>query len=213
MKGRRWNPLLWEHFSSEKTPPNCRGLIFNNFASLTVPAPCTLRDVVEQIAKQSRNRIPIESLSDELNQSVLLRATTIFGAPGDQFDQIAGNYSNMRWWISENGLNMAVVPPRAAQLSDFNKLVGELALSRQSNGKLSRDAILEIARAVDEAGYTLEKELQPAQWKVIAKHNQTYSKLAIKTYEQAVRNRKFVRCVRRRVYVAREKYREVIPAI
>jgi hypothetical protein len=213
MKGHRWNPQLWRHFSSEKTPPNFCNLILNNFASLTIPAPCTLRDVVEQIAKQSRNRIPIESLSDNLSQPVLLRAITIFGPPGNHFDQIADNYTNMQWWVSENGLNMAVVPPGAARLSDFNKLAGELAVFKERNGKLSKDAILEIAKALDEAGYKLEKELQPAQWKVIAKYNQRYSTRAIKTYEQAVRNSRFVRCVRRRVYVARDKYRRANPAI
>lgn len=212
MRGRQWNPLLWEHFSTEKTPPKSRSLILDNFASLTVPAPCTLRDVVEQIAKQSRNRIPIESLSDELNQPVLLRGKTIFGSPGDQFDQIAANYTNMQWWISGNGLNMAVVTPEAAQLSDFNRLSGGPAMSKEKNGRLSKDAVLEIAKAIDEAGYTLQKELQPAQWKPIARYNQTYSTRAIKTFEKAVENSKFIRCVRRRLYVARDKYRKANPA-
>jgi hypothetical protein len=59
----------------------------------------------------------------------------------------------MKWWISENGLNMAVVP-EAAYLSGFNKLAGELAVSKEKNRRLSKDAVLEIATAIDEAGYT-----------------------------------------------------------
>jgi hypothetical protein len=215
MSARRCDPRLWQHFRREKTPktPRCRELILNlsNVASLTVPAPCTPRDVVEQIARQAR--IPIESLSDDLNQPALPRAITIFGFSGDCLDGIADNYDNMQWWISDNGLNMAIVIPEAAQLSEFNKLAGGLAISKEEDGKLSKSAVLEIAKAIDEAGYTLEKELQPAQWKPIAEYNRKYSRRAIKTYEQAAKNSQFVRCVRRRLYAARDKYRKAFAAI
>jgi hypothetical protein len=64
---------------------------------------------VEQIARQSN--IPVESLSADLNEPVFTRGQTIFAFAGEAFDEIAGNYDNMQWWISDVGLNMATVTP------------------------------------------------------------------------------------------------------
>jgi hypothetical protein len=214
MNGRQGNPHFWEHFNSEKTPrkSDSRGLLLGTFVSLSAPAHCTPRDIVEQILMQSQDRILIESLSDDLNGPVYPRGRAVFGFLGSCLDKIAGGYPNMQWWVSEKGLNMAVVTPEAAQISNFNKLTGELCVSKEKNGKLSADAVLAIAKAIDESKFTLDKELQPAQWKPIAEYNRKYSKRAIKTFEQATTNTKFVRCVRRRLYAARDKYRKAFPA-
>jgi hypothetical protein len=80
-----------------------------NFVSFSVPAHRTNRDVVEQIARESQ--IPVESLSDELELPVYTRGQVIDGFAGDKFDQIADNYDNMKWWISDVGLNMGIVMP------------------------------------------------------------------------------------------------------
>jgi hypothetical protein len=50
-------------------------------------------------------------LCDDLNQPVFTRGRPIFGYAGDEFDQIADNYDNMQWWLSDAGLNMAIVSP------------------------------------------------------------------------------------------------------
>jgi len=111
LRGRRCYPLLWRRFSYEKTSKTSefRESPIYNFVSLAIPAPCTNRDVVEQVAKESR--IPIESLSDELEQPVYRRGQSIDNFAGDEFDEIAHDYDNMQWWLSDRGLNMAIVAP------------------------------------------------------------------------------------------------------
>jgi hypothetical protein len=77
---------------------------------------------VEQIAKESH--IPVESLPDDFNHPVFLRGRTILGFVGDQFDQIARDYDNMQWWVSDSGLNMAIVIPAAPpRLPMFDELM------------------------------------------------------------------------------------------
>jgi hypothetical protein len=67
-------------------------------------------------------------LSDELNQPVYPGSHAIFGCPGDEFDRIAGNYDNIKWWVSDVGLNMAVVTPAdpSPHIPTFDELVGGL---------------------------------------------------------------------------------------
>ena len=55
-------------------------------------------------------RIPVESLPDVLSQTVVARGRVVFGCPGDYFDLVASSYSNVQWWLTDNGLNIAVVP-------------------------------------------------------------------------------------------------------
>jgi hypothetical protein len=42
------------------------------------------------------------------------RGQTLFGFAGDLFDQIAENFDCMKWWVSNDGLMMAVVSAAAA---------------------------------------------------------------------------------------------------
>jgi hypothetical protein len=116
MKGLRCYPELWEHFNYEKTKTSkFRDLLISNHVSLSIQAGRTNRDVVEQIAEGSH--IPLESLSDELNQPVHPGSQAIFGFAGDEFDRIADNYDNMQWWLSDAGLNMAMASPANTDLS------------------------------------------------------------------------------------------------
>lgn len=55
--------------------------------------------------------MPVESLPDALQSSVFMRGQVVFGFAGDEFDNIAGNYDNMQWWVSDKGLNMAFFTP------------------------------------------------------------------------------------------------------
>jgi hypothetical protein len=74
---------------------------------LSIPRGSTNRGVVPQVATASH--IPVEALCEELNHPVFLRGQAIHGFAGDEFDQIADNYENMQWWLSDTGLNMAIV--------------------------------------------------------------------------------------------------------
>src|SRR5665213_140684 len=56
-------PFRWSRFSAVQTTITkgrklYRDLILNNIVSCSVAAPCTHRDVVEQIARQSSKQIP-----------------------------------------------------------------------------------------------------------------------------------------------------------
>lgn len=120
---------LWHRFSNYDNAVDefaFRDLIRDNFASLSLEGPITHRKLVERIAEGSNVRIPVELLSDVLAQTVLSRGRVVFGCPGDYFDEIAENYSNMQWWLTDNGLNMAIVPSLyqrlAMRLSDLETL-------------------------------------------------------------------------------------------
>ena len=121
---------LWHRFSNYDNAVDeftFRKLIQDNFASLSLEGPSTHRTLIEGIAEGSNARIPVELLSDVLAQTVLTRGTVVFGCPGDYFDQIAENYSNMQWWLTDKGLNMATMPSLyerlAMRLSGLETLV------------------------------------------------------------------------------------------
>jgi len=145
LRGRQCDPLFWRSFSYERTSKTSkfRDLLIYNFVSLSVPAHRTNRDVVEQIATESH--IPIESLSADLNEPVFTRGQTIFAFTGEAFDEIADNYDNMQWWISDIGLNMAiVVPTKKASIPTLDDFFGRSKAKKP--GKRNRRY-----RAIDEA--------------------------------------------------------------
>jgi hypothetical protein len=204
----RTPPPLWRRFDSVRTKETGgdRRLFLTNFVSLTISAPWTHRDAVEAIARQSQMPIAIHSLAVGLMHKKFGRGRSIFGLAGDEIDRIAAQYENVDWWISKEGLNMAIVPLAAARLSRFDELVGKLYADMSKDGKLSKEILSAIAKEVDVAGFTLKEQLQPAQWKPIAKYNQDYPRESIKTFERACRHRLSVRSIRKRLYVARERY-------
>lgn len=111
MRGRQCDPLLWCRFNYDKTSKTSklRESLIYKFMSFSVPGPCSNRDVVERISAESG--IPIESLSDDLRQTVSPRPRVVFGFVGDEFDKIAQYYDHMQWWLSDGGLNITVVKP------------------------------------------------------------------------------------------------------
>jgi hypothetical protein len=197
----------WERFDSVRTKETCGNpnLLLSHI-SLSIPAPCTHHDIVERIASRCQEPIAIHSLARVLSQNKLVRGKVIFGLAGDEIDKIATNYDGMHWWISKEGLNMAIVLPAAAKLSRFDEFAGKLYVDRSKDGKLSKEILLAIAKEVDVAGFALKEELQPVQWTPIREYNQKYAKEAIKTFERACQHRVSVRSIRKRLYVARERY-------
>jgi hypothetical protein len=120
---------LWERFSNYDNSideSTFAKLIEDNFASLSMKGESTNHELVERIAEVSNVPIPVESLSDVLAETVLARGNYVFGCPGDYFDTIARSYPNMLWWLTENGLNMAVMPTLyerlATRLTELEKL-------------------------------------------------------------------------------------------
>ena len=124
--------LQWSRFSFERTSKTSKflRLVPDNHVSFSVPAPHTHRDVVIRIAVECR--IPVESLSDVLNQPVFTRGQAIFGYVGDQLDEIARNYTNMRWWVSDRGLNMAIVSSDERPGESRSVLIAQRAARRRA---------------------------------------------------------------------------------
>ena len=198
---------LWHRFDSIKTREthgDCN-LLRDNLVSLTIPTPYTHRDIVERIARQSQKVIAIGSLAPVLSRTKFVRAKVLFGSAGDEIDKIATQYEEMRWWISKKGLNMAVVPPAMAKLSRFDEFAGELYVNGSKSSKLPNKLLMTIVKKLDVAEFTLA-ELQRAQRKPISEYNQKNPRQAIKTFEQACLHPRFIRSIRKRLYVARERY-------
>lgn len=127
-----WNHdlRLWSRFSTYDNTADedmVRQLLNDNIISHSVHAPCTHRDVVEQIAQHAHTPIPIESLSDRLAEATFPRGRAIFGSAGNALDQVAENYPNMQWWLTDNGLNMTVTKSLNARLAErLDEEVGSL---------------------------------------------------------------------------------------
>jgi hypothetical protein len=102
----------WQHFNYDKTSETggrklCEDVVLGNFISYSIPAPCTMREIVEQIALHSQRSIPVDSLVDSLALPILPRGKVLFGYSGDCIDQVLGNREDLEWWISDKGLNVS----------------------------------------------------------------------------------------------------------
>lgn len=152
LRVRQSDPRLWRNFSYEKTSKTSkfRELLICNFVSLSIPANRTHRDVVKQIARESH--IPVDRLCDDLDLPVFPRGQAIFGYPGDEFDQIADNYDNMQWWVSDTGLNMTIVKPaHTPHIPTFDELMlgtykPKKLVSRNQRYKAIDEALQQIAQ-------------------------------------------------------------------
>lgn len=200
--------VLWNRFDSIRSNETGgdQHLLLDSFVSSSVPALSTYRDLVEKMVRQSTKPIPIASLPCDLSQKKLIRGKVVFGLIGDEIDKIALAFDNVRWWISKEGLNMALVPPEVAKLSQFDELVGKLYCEASEDGELSKEVLLTISNEIDAAGFRLNELLQPAQKRAIAEYNQKNARQPIQTFKQACLHRVSRRAVRRRMYLAREKY-------
>jgi hypothetical protein len=170
-----------------------------------LPSGSTHRDALEQIAE---GRFDIKSIPELLSERKSIRGRVFFGDAGRQIDQIVENYRarNMRWWMAKDGLVVDVVSPKQSQLSKFDCVAGGLVVRNLVSGKLSKSALQEIAAELDSRGFPVLDQLQRAPQKEVAGYNHKYVKKAIKTFTAAIGHRHFVRYVRRRLYVARDRY-------
>lgn len=155
MKVHRTDPLFWRNFSAERTSKTSKFKpCLYMFANLSIPRNTSNRDAVERIAESCH--IPIESLSDDLNKPVFLRGRPIFGYVGEQLGEIADDYDNMQWWLSDKGLNMATIvdPPHPLEHRQYLDTPNKGSKNRRGRpGKFS-SARLERARKMKIAGKT-----------------------------------------------------------
>jgi hypothetical protein len=137
-------------------------LLRYNHANFSIPAPLTNRDVVVKIVKESQ--IPIASLCDELSQPVFTRGQTIFGYVGDELDQIARNYAYMRWWVSDRGLNMAILSAQEIVADQQAAALDRIAGVLRENGGPSGTHPLPAAHVAKAANGSASEEM-PSQVK------------------------------------------------
>jgi hypothetical protein len=182
----------------------------DSFVSLTLPALSTHCDALKAIARHCQPPLAIESLDENLRRFRFLRGKTLFLDAVEAIEEIAQQHEGLHWWVSKGGLNVLNEPMTSKKLSEFDKFAGKLYFDGSKDCKLSEELLREIARALDEAGFTLKEELQPAQWKPISEYNQKHARLAVKSFAQACGLGRFVRSVRKRLYVARARYKTAI---
>jgi hypothetical protein len=118
---------------------------------------------VEQVAKEAK--IPVESLPDELNQPIDPGSGVIFSNAGDAFDLIAGNYANLEWWVSDDGLKMAFVTPTSPpHIPTFDEKMLDMYGAPSSVPRIKRrnkkyESIDEALRAIAESRPRTQKEV------------------------------------------------------
>jgi hypothetical protein len=210
MKSSRFQELeLWDHFDQKRTR-EAGGRIdsrLHGIVSSALPAGTSRREHVERLIREAREPFSAVYISPLLDELRFIRGVTYFGYAGRQIDQIVSNYPGMRWWMAKDGLVIDVVPDEAERLSEFDRRAGQLVCDGTQAGRLFEDVVRKIAAELDAAGFSLLENLQPAQRKPIAAFNQKYAKRAVKSFSAAASHRQFGRAVRRRLYVARDRYR------
>jgi len=198
----------WRHFDARRTI-GARGdasILVQNPVGLTAEAGSTHWDHVHVIASSALRPFKVKSVSGRLKEPILVRGCVYFGHAGDQIQKIMMNYPTLRWWMDADGLVIAEPAAELGQLDSFDRFAGELVALKSKQNRLYADDLLIIAKQVDASGSGLKQCLQPAQWKPIAEHNQKFARNAIRTFEAAASNAKFTRSIRRRLYVARDRY-------
>jgi hypothetical protein len=145
MKSRKRVPVAWlrsRQLWSRISPDKCQDvqktlqLMVNSIVSDSVPGPSSSRDSIEQIARTASIPINIESLSEELDKPILWRGRVFLGRLGDVLDEVAMNYPNMYWWMSDCGLNMAIVDQKHVLPDPFDELAGTLMIQHWKDGSV-----------------------------------------------------------------------------
>jgi hypothetical protein len=203
----------WSRFSYERTPKRKREWLYDrreNHISCSVLAPCSNSDVLSAICEKARHTVPIELFSPQLRTPVLPRGRVVFGSAWEAIDEIASNYTNMQWWISEYGLTMDIVfPPLPPQ--DFDQIAGKLVFEMRQkfpNSRLSRERYLEIGAQLE--NFDVRNLLPKGPREELAAWNQRNGKGAIRTFSQAIavkQPRWLSRQTIRRLYRAHEKFK------
>lgn len=211
----RRNPS-WEFFSVEradKTPAAAAWLV-NNLINDTFRAPSTHYELVKFICSSARHPVPVVELSEDLRSFAVLRGLVCSAMAGELFDEIAESHDGMEWWVTDEGLHMAVVPPISAvpDLPAFDQFAGPLVIGKwdektvRRNTRLTEEALQEIAVELDNTKVKLFDVLRPKQREGLMKYNELMSRNGINTFEALAKSDRFSRILRRRLYVARQQY-------
>jgi len=210
-KARRSDWPHWGRFMPERSTnnPETRKLLVSNHVSVPVPGSITHREAVTRIVSAAKFPVAIEALPDELDTPTSVRGSAQFGFQGNLVNEIAEDFPNMRWWISEKGLNIAIVPPDE-MLPHFDWLAGSLCVKFWKDGKLSKTDLEQIAKELDAKAPEMKGDFldrfEPAARKTIGGYNQREPKVAIRNFEQAVNHPRYAYLVRRLLYRARHKF-------
>jgi len=200
--------VYWPHFDVQRTKAaggdaNC---LVQNHVSVSMPAGSTHWDHVYAIAKTAYQPFKVKFVAERLKESQFVRGRACFGNAGNEIQNIVMNYPTLRWWMEADGLVIDEPAAEVGPLKDFDRFAGELVAATWAEGHLAEQDFIAIAKQLDEKGFVLKACLQPAQWKLIAEHNQKYARGAIKTFEAAAIHPRFSRAIRRRLYLARDRY-------
>jgi hypothetical protein len=122
------------------------------------------------------------------------------------FEEVLEDY--VRTAVAESLASREHKPRKHKELGEFDNLAGSLWFKHAVNGKLSRTALLDIARELDRAKFKLLESLQRSQRRLIGESNSKMSRKRskISSFEQACSDPKFVYCIRRRLYEARDRH-------
>lgn len=183
-----WSRFRRESLKSAASRRRLRDLIYANFASLSIPAPCSERDIVLRIAADSQKPIPIDHLCSELDSIVLSRGVGVFGSPGKYFDEIAHNYPDLYWWLSDKGLRMEIFRENKRS-PDFNQFAGQLmsqTRSKRDRKYFSQSDYQMIAEQIDKAGFPLRDNLQGKYSQILSRWNQYHPDKKIETFREAI---------------------------
>ncbi len=213
-KRKRRDQLLsiWPRFDAKRTREahGDLGLLLENLVNVSAPVGSSHFDRLHQFARAADRPFPVKSLSEKLRASVAPRGDTLFGKIGDKIEAIICNYPTLRWWMEVDGLVVDEVQDKLNELSQFDRVAGALLVKHWNAGRLAKQSLVEIAEALDREGFQLKGDLQPADWKQIAHHNQKHGRNAIGSFATAVADARFVRGVRRRLYLARKRYQKAL---
>jgi hypothetical protein len=201
--------LFWSTFDDRRTREagGKADMILFSIVNLTAKAGSSQREDLEEMARSASKPFPLASISKSLDETRSIRGRSYFGYAGRLIDEIVDNYPGMRWWMAKDGLVIDIVSDDADRLSEFDRRAGQLVWDGMQAGKLSEHVLKNIAAELDAARFPLLKNLQPAQRKAIAAFNQKYAKRAVKSFSAAAAHPRLSCAVRRRLYVARARYR------
>lgn len=202
--------VYWRHFDAQRTKTaggdaNC---LVQNLVSLCMPPDSTHWDHVYAIANGAYQPFKVKFVAERLKEHHAIRGRPFFGHAGDKIQEILLNYPTLRWWMEADGLVIDEPVAEVGRLEEFDRFAGELVTAKWTGERLAEHDFIDIAKRLDERGFALNACLQRAQWKPIAVHNQKFAQKAIKTFEAAAKDRRFSRSIRRRLYLARNRYRK-----
>lgn len=199
---------VWPHFDAERSIKALEyvRILKPNPVSISLPRDSSHWDAVHDIASNASCPLPVKHVSGILKEHRARRGQSHFGHVGDQIEKILNNYPTLRWWVESEGLVIDKPKVDLARLLQFDRFAGALVHSSWTNGRLPKCSLMAIAQQLDMEKFKLRDCLQPAQWVPIAEYNEKHASNAILTFDAAARHSIFVRQIRRRLYLARDRY-------